>query len=123
MLLAVLEKRGGLRFSAQDVFLNVAGGIRIEEPALDLAVCASLVSSYHDVPISEKVAFAAEVGLGGEIRAVNRVENRISEAEKLGFEEIFISKYNVKGLDLKGRNIKVKPFGKLREVFEDLFTQ
>ena len=123
MLLAVLEKRGGLRFSAQDVFLNVAGGIRIEEPALDLAVCASLMSSYHDVPISEKVAFAAEVGLGGEIRAVNRVENRISEAEKLGFEEIFISKYNVKGLDLKGRNIKVKPFGKLREVFEDLFTQ
>jgi len=123
MLLAVLEKRGGLRFSAQDVFLNVAGGIRIEEPALDLAVCASLVSSYHDVPISEKVAFAAEVGLGGEIRAVNRVENRISEAEKLGFEEIFISKYNVKGLDLKSRNIKVKPFGKLREVFEDLFTQ
>lgn len=123
MLLAVLEKRGGLRFSAQDVFLNVAGGIRIEEPALDLAVCASLVSSYHDVPISEKVAFAAEVGLGGEIRAVNRVENRISEAEKLGFEEIFISKYNVKGLDLKGRNIKVKPFGKLKEVFEDLFTQ
>ena len=123
MLLAVLEKRGGLRFSAQDVFLNVEGGIRIEEPALDLAVCASLVSSYHDVPISEKVAFAAEVGLGGEIRAVNRVENRISEAEKLGFEEIFISKYNVKGLDLKGRNIKVKPFGKLREVFEDLFTQ
>ena len=123
MLLAVLEKRGGLRFSAQDVFLNVAGGIRIEEPALDLAVCASLMSSYHDVPISEKVAFAAEVGLGGEIRAVNRIENRISEAEKLGFEEIFISKYNVKGLDLKGRNIKVKPFGKLREVFEDLFTQ
>ncbi len=122
MLLAVLEKRGGLRFSAQDVFLNVAGGIRIEEPALDLAVCASLVSSYHDVPISEKVAFAAEVGLGGEIRAVNRVENRISEAEKLGFEQIFISKYNVKGLDLKGRNIKIKPFGKLREVFEDLFT-
>jgi len=122
MLLAVLEKRGGLRFSAQDVFLNVAGGIRIEEPALDLAVCASLVSSYHDVPISEKVAFAAEVGLGGEIRAVNRVENRISEAEKLGFKEIFISKFNVKGLDLKGRNIKIKPCGKLQDVFEDLFT-
>lgn len=122
MLLAVLEKRGGLRFSAQDVFLNVAGGIRIEEPALDLAVCASLVSSYHDVPISEKVAFAAEVGLGGEIRAVNRIESRISEAEKLGFEEIYVSKYNVKGLDIKGRNIAIKPFGKLREVFEDLLA-
>lgn len=122
MLLAVLEKRGGLRFSAQDVFLNVAGGIRIEEPALDLAVCASLVSSYHDVAISEKVAFAAEVGLGGEIRAVNRIENRISEAEKLGFEQIYVSKYNVKGLDLNGRDIKIKPFSKLREVFEDLFA-
>ncbi len=122
MLLAVLEKRGGLRFSAQDVFLNVAGGIRIEEPALDLAVCASLVSSYHDVAISEKVAFAAEVGLGGEIRAVNRIENRISEAEKLGFEEIYVSKYNVKGLDMKGRNISIKPFGKLRDVFEDLLS-
>ncbi|OEK02754.1 DNA repair protein RadA [Roseivirga sp. 4D4] len=122
MLLAVLEKRGGLRFSAQDVFLNVAGGIRIEEPALDLAVCASLVSSYHDVAISEKVAFAAEVGLGGEIRAVNRIESRISEAEKLGFNEIYVSKYNVKGLDLKGRDIMIKPFGKLREVFEDLLA-
>ncbi len=120
MLLAVLEKRGGLRFSSQDVFLNIAGGIRIEEPALDLAVCASLISSYHDIPVSEKVAFAAEVGLGGEIRAVNRIENRISEAEKLGFEEIYISKYNTKGLELSGRKITIKPFGKLKEVFEDL---
>jgi len=122
MLLAVLEKRGGLRFNAQDVFLNVAGGIRIEEPALDLAVCASLVSSYHDISIPEKVAFSAEVGLGGEIRAVNRIENRISEAEKLGFEEIYISKYNTKGLEAKGRKIKIKPFGKLKDVFEDLLS-
>ncbi len=120
MLLAVLEKRGGLKYSAQDVFLNIAGGIRIEEPALDLAVCASLVSSYHDIAISEKVAFAAEVGLGGEIRAVNRIEDRIAEAEKLGFEEIYISKYNTKGLDLKNKQILVRPFTKLREVFEAL---
>ncbi|KYG78037.1 DNA repair protein RadA [Roseivirga spongicola] len=120
MLLAVLEKRGGLRFGAQDVFLNVAGGIRIDEPALDLAVCASLVSAYHDISISDKVAFAAEVGLGGEIRAVNRIESRIAEAEKLGFTEIYISKFNTKGLDLKGRNVTVKPFAKLKEVFEDL---
>lgn len=120
MLLAVLEKRGGLRFSSQDVFLNVAGGISIQEPALDLAVCASLVSAYHDISISEKVAFAAEVGLGGEIRAVNRIENRISEAEKLGFKEIYISKYNMKGLDTKHTELVIKPFGKLREVFEDL---
>lgn len=120
MLLAVLEKRGGLRFGTQDVFLNVAGGIRIDEPALDLAVCASLVSAYHDIPISDKVAFAAEVGLGGEIRAVNRIESRIAEAEKLGFQEIYISKFNAKGLDLKSKNVTIKPFAKLREVFEDL---
>ena len=82
MLLAVLEKRGGLRFGSQDVFLNVAGGLRINEPALDLAVCAALVSAYHDISISDKIAFAAEVGLGGEIRAVNRIESRIAEAEK-----------------------------------------
>ncbi len=120
MLLAVLEKRGGLRLGAQDVFLNIAGGIKIEEPALDLTVCASIVSSFHDVAISDKVCFAAEVGLGGEIRGVNRIENRISEAEKLGFQEIYVSKYNVKGLDIKAHKILVKPFGKLIEVFEDL---
>ena len=120
MLLAVLEKRGGLRLGAQDVFLNIAGGIKIEEPALDLAVCASIVSSYHDVSIADKVCFAAEVGLGGEIRGVNRIENRISEAEKLGFEEIYISKFNVKGLNINDHKIKVKPFAKLIEVFEDL---
>ncbi|HEY9117972.1 MAG TPA: DNA repair protein RadA [Roseivirga sp.] len=122
MLLAVLEKRGGLRFGAQDVFLNVAGGIRIDEPALDLAVCASLVSAYHDIPISDKVAFAAEVGLGGEIRAVNRIENRIAEAEKLGFEKIYISKFNTKGLDIKSKKVEIKSFTKLKEVFEDLMT-
>jgi len=120
MLLAVLEKRGGLKLGAQDVFLNMAGGIKIEEPALDLAVCASIVSSYHDAAIAEKVCFAAEVGLGGEIRGVNRIENRVSEAEKLGFEEIYISKYNVKGLNINEYKIKVKPFAKLVEVFDDL---
>ena len=120
MLLAVLEKRGGLRLGAQDVFLNIAGGIKIEEPALDLAVCASIVSSFHDLSIPDKTCFAAEVGLGGEIRGVNRIENRISEAQKLGFEEIFISKYNLKGLDIKAFSIRVKPFAKLIEVFEDL---
>ncbi|WP_339607094.1 DNA repair protein RadA [uncultured Roseivirga sp.] len=120
MLLAVLEKRGGFRLSSQDVFLNVAGGIKIEEPAIDLAVCASLVSGLHDVPISDKTAFAAEVGLGGEVRAVNRIDNRISEAEKLGFTEIFISKYNMKGLDQKKYKIKIRPFSRLTDVFEEL---
>ncbi len=121
MLLAVLEKRGGLRFGSQDVFLNVAGGLRIDEPALDLAVCAALVSAYHDISISDKVAFAAEVGLGGEIRAVNRIESRIAEAEKLGFEEIYVSKHSLKGLD-GSQSIKVKGFYKLKEVFEELMT-
>lgn len=119
MLLAVLEKRGGLRFGSQDVFLNVAGGLRIDEPALDLAVCAALVSAYHDISINDKIAFAAEVGLGGEIRAVNRVENRIAEAEKLGFNEIYVSKHSLKSLD-GSQTIQVKGFYKLKEVFEEL---
>ena len=120
MLLAVLEKRGGLRFGSQDVFLNVAGGLRIDEPALDLAVCAALVSAYHDIPISDDIAFAGEVGLGGEIRAVNRIENRIAEAEKLGFKEIYISKHALKAIppDVK---IQVKGFSKLKDAFEMLF--
>lgn len=123
MLLAVLEKRGGFRLSTQDVFLNIAGGIKIEEPALDLAICASLVSSLHDIPVSEKVCFAAEVGLGGEIRAVNRIESRISEAQKLGYEQIYISRYNTKGLDAQKYNIAIKPFAKLAAVFDDLIVR
>ncbi len=121
MLLAVLEKRGGFRLGAQDVFLNIAGGLKVEDPAIDLAVCTSLVSSYLDISISSRVCFAAEVGLGGEVRAVHRIENRITEAEKLGFEEIFISKFNKKGLDKSKYKIKVHAVGKLEEVFPKLF--
>lgn len=120
MLLAVLEKRVGYRLGTQDVFLNMAGGLKVEDPAIDLAVCASLVSSFLDVPISNRICFAAEVGLGGEIRAVNRVESRISEAEKLGFEEIFISKFNGKGLDQKKFNIQVHTMGKLESMIDHL---
>lgn len=120
MLLAVLEKRGGLRFGSQDVFLNVAGGLRIDEPALDLAVCAALVSAYHDIPIHDDVVFAGEVGLGGEIRAVNRLESRIAEAEKLGFKEIYVSKRALKGIP-KDTKIRVKGFSKLKDAFEELF--
>jgi len=120
MLLAVLEKRIGLRLSIQDVFLNIAGGLKIEDPAIDLAVCVSIVSSFEDRAIPQTICFAAEVGLGGEIRAVNRVENRITEAEKLGFQEIFISKYNTKGLNTSNFKIKVTPIGKLDEVFRKL---
>ncbi len=121
MLLAVIEKRCGFRLSVKDVFLNIAGGIRIEDPAIDLGVVCAILSSYNDIPIPFKTCFAAEVGLTGEIRAVNRIEQRISEAEKLGFDEIFISKYNTKGLNTSKLAIKIHPVTKLEEVFERIF--
>jgi DNA repair protein RadA/Sms len=122
MLLAVLEKRGGIRLGVQDVFLNIAGGLKVEDPAIDLAVCASIVSSYEDISIPHTTCFAAEVGLGGEVRAVNRIENRISEAEKLGFKEIYISKYNTKGLDFKQFNIRIHAVAKLEEIFARILS-
>jgi DNA repair protein RadA/Sms len=121
MLLAVLEKRCGFKLGMQDVFLNMAGGITVEDPAIDLAICISIISSMEEISISDKICFAAEIGLGGELRAVNRIDQRISEAEKLGFSEIYISKYSQKSLDLKKTKIQVKSFGKLIEVFQDLF--
>ena len=120
MLLAVLEKRAGYRLGVQDVFLNIAGGLKVEDPAIDLAVCASLVSSFMDVSLSSSICFAAEVGLGGEIRAVSRIENRIVEAEKLGFEEIYVSKFNLKGIDQKKFGIKVRAYSKLEEMLGQL---
>ena len=119
MLLAVLEKRGGYRLGMQDVFLNIAGGLRIEDPAIDLAVAVSIVSSFEEIPIPQKSCFAAEIGLGGEIRAVNRIEGRIMEAEKLGFDQIFISEHNMKGLNNRNKNIKIKSFSKLDMVLAD----
>ncbi|HLT87799.1 MAG TPA: DNA repair protein RadA [Sphingobacterium sp.] len=121
MLLAVLEKRFGFRLSAQDVFLNIAGGLRVEDPAIDLAVIAALISSQQDIPLPSQVTFAGEVGLSGEIRAVNRIEQRITEAEKLGFEGIFISKYNTKGLDAKKYDIAIRPLATLENLFSALF--
>jgi DNA repair protein RadA/Sms len=121
MLLAVLEKRGGMRLGQQDVFLNIAGGLRVDDPGLDLAVCASLISSYEDTPVSEQICFAGEVGLGGEIRAVSRIENRIAEAEKLGFKKIIVSKYAVKGIDLDKFKIKVIQVSKLEEMYQLIF--
>lgn len=121
MLLAVLEKRCGFRLSAKDVFLNIAGGIKVEDPAIDLAIMAAIISSHEDIFISSKICFAAEVGLSGEIRAVNRIEQRISEAEKLGFEKIFISNYNLKGLVKDRFKIEIVTVGKIEEVFSLLF--
>lgn len=119
MLLAVLEKRCGLRLNLMDVFLNIAGGLKIDDPATDLAICTSVASSYHDVAISAHSCFAAEVGLGGEIRAVNRIEGRITEAEKLGFKEIYISGYNK--LAYTPNHIKVIRCSRIQEVFASIF--
>jgi DNA repair protein RadA/Sms len=120
LLLAVLEKRGGFHFGVKDVFLNIAGGIRVEDPAIDLAVLCALLSSYEDTPIGSKICFAGEVGLSGEIRAVNRIEQRIAEAEKLGFDKIFISRYNKKGGAGKF-DIEIVPVGRVDEVYRNLF--
>ena len=120
MLLAVLEKRGGYRLGMQDVFLNIAGGLRIDDPAIDLAVAVSIISSLEEVPIPKRACFAAEIGLGGEIRAVNRIESRIMEAEKLGFEQIYISGFNTKGLNLSSINMEIKPYSRLDSVLSSI---
>jgi DNA repair protein RadA/Sms len=121
MLLAVLEKRNGFKLTHKDVFLNIAGGLRVDDPAIDLAVVCAVLSSNEDFPISSKVCFAAEVGLSGEIRAVNRLEQRISEAEKLGFEKIFVSGYGYKKSTKIVRNIQVVPVERVENVFRALF--
>jgi DNA repair protein RadA/Sms len=121
LLLAVLEKRGGFHFGVKDVFLNIAGGLKVEDPSIDLAVLCALLSSYEDTPLSSHICFAGEVGLSGEIRAVHRIEQRIAEAEKLGFEKIFVSKYNLKGLNNQKFGIEVLPVGRVEEVYQYLF--
>lgn len=131
MLLAVLEKRCGFRLGVKDVFLNIAGGIKVDDPATDLAVACAILSSSEDIAIETQTCFAAEVGLTGEIRAVSKVEQRIMEAEKLGFQKIFISKYNLPSLGLrqagqknsnsKQFNIEIIPVKKMEEVFSALF--
>lgn len=113
MLLAVLEKRAGYRFGTQDVFLNIAGGLKVEDPAIDLAVCLALVSSLTDQALPEEACFAGEVGLGGEIRAVNRIENRIAEADKLGYKKMYLSRYSLKGIETKKFGLSLLPFTQL----------
>jgi len=121
LLLAVLEKRGGFQFGMKDVFINIAGGIKVEDPSIDLAVICSLLSSYEDVPLPAHICFAGEVGLNGEIRAVNRIEQRIAEAEKLGFEKIIVSRYNKKSFDPKAYKIQVLALSRVDEVYQQLF--
>ena len=122
MLLAVLEKRCGFQFGQQDVFLNLAGGIKVADPAIDLAIVSALISSLEDVAVPNNICFAGEVGLSGEIRSVNRIEQRIQEADRLGFKQIFISKYNTKGLDVKRFDIRIHTIGKLEELYNALFV-
>ena len=114
MLLAVLEKRAGFRLGAKDVFLNITGGITVDDPAIDLAVAAAILSSNEDVALQKDFCFAAEVGLSGEIRPVQRVEQRILEAEKLGFSTIFVSKYNK--ISLKNVSIKIQLISKIEDL-------
>lgn len=121
MLLAVLEKRCGFKIAAKDVFLNLTGGIRVDDPAIDLGVICAVLSSNEDMPVNQNVCFAAEVGLTGEIRPVTRIEQRISEAAKLGFNEIFLSKYNLKGLEKKNFGIKTQAVTRIDQVFSLLF--
>ncbi len=121
LLLAVLEKRGGFAFGMKDVFVNIAGGLKIEDPSLDLAIILSLLSSYEDIPLPQGICFAGEVGLNGEIRAVNRIQQRIAEAEKLGFEKIYISAFNSKGIEPKKHSIQIIPVERVDEAYRLFF--
>lgn len=121
MLLAVLEKRCGFKLGTKDVFLNIAGGIRVDDPANDLSIVASILSSGEDISIDSKDCFAAEVGLSGEIRPVVRIDQRVAEADKMGFKRIFISRYNMKGLEADKFKIKIIPLGKIEDMIPELF--
>jgi len=120
MLLAVLEKRAGFKLMVKDVFLNIAGGLRVDDPAMDLSVICAILSSNFDIAIDKEIAFSGEVGLTGEIRPVGRIEQRIAEAEKLGFKEIYISKYN-KGVDFSRFGIKIHQIERVEKLVRLLF--
>ncbi len=122
MLLAVLEKRCGFKLGAKDVFLNIAGGLRVNDPAIDLAVACAVLSSNVDIAISPRICFAAELGLSGEVRPVSRVEQRIAEADRLGFEKMFISKYNERSLDRTRYGIEIVAVSVIEEAFRALFA-
>ena len=121
MLLAVLEKRVGFKLAQKDVYLNIAGGLKVNDPAIDLSIISAILSSNMDVAIDRDICMAGEVGLSGEIRPVNRIEQRISEAEKLGFKRILIPKHNLQGLNIKKMKIEIIPVRKVEEAFRALF--
>lgn len=121
MLLAVLEKRAGFKLAMKDVFLNIAGGFKVNDPALDLAVISSILSSNVDMAIRKGVCMSGEIGLSGEIRPVTRIEQRIAEASKMGFSTIYVPKNNLKGIDAKRLSIDIQEVSKVEEVFRGLF--
>jgi DNA repair protein RadA/Sms len=120
MLVAVLEKRAGFMLGNQDVFLNLTGGIKVEDPALDLPVCMAIISSYQEIAIPDDLCFSAEIGLSGELRAVSRIENRIAEAERQGFRKIVVSSYNSRNLKNLKSEIEVKTFSRIDEVIRHI---
>lgn len=122
MLLAVLEKRCRFKLGAKDVFLNIAGGISVDDPAINLAIVAAILSSAADLPIDTKTCFAGEMGLNGEIRPVARIEQRIAEADKLGFTRMFLSKYNLKGIHQDQLKVKLIAISKIEEIYHHLFS-
>jgi DNA repair protein RadA/Sms len=121
MLLAVLEKRCNFKLGAKDVFLNIAGGLRVEDPAINLSVVAAILSSATDIAIDSKTCFSGEMGLNGEVRPVSRIVQRIAEADKLGFTRMFVSKYNMKGVNPKDYHIRLIPIARVEEMFRNLF--
>lgn len=121
MLLAVLEKRAGFRLAVKDVFLNIAGGIKVTDPAIDMAVMSAVLSSNLDIPIPRETCFAGEAGLSGEIRPVARIEQRIREASKMGFKRIYLSKYN-RNISVKDPGIEVVQVGKIEQLVRSLFS-
>jgi DNA repair protein RadA/Sms len=121
MLLAVLEKRAGFKLSTKDVFLNIAGGLKVDDPAIDMAVAAAIISSFEDVEIPPNMCFAGEIGLSGEIRTVSHIENRISEAEKLGFEKIVLSTYSLKNIIRKNTKLEILPVKNINDLINTLY--
>lgn len=122
MLLAVLEKRCGFKLGTKDVFLNIAGGIKVADPATDLSIVSAILSSNIDVPIQPKACFAGEIGLSGEVRPVNRIEHRVSEAEKIGFNTIVISKNNLKAAKSSAQKIKIVALNNIEQLASLLFS-
>ena len=121
MLLAVLEKRAGFKLGQKDVFLNITGGLRMTDPAVDLSVMSAVLSSNLDLSIDRSICMAGEIGLSGEVRPIGRIEQRIGEAKKIGFREIIIPKSNLNGLSKKISGIETVPVGKVEEVFRHIF--